>query len=82
MTDRIRRAFKMPRREPEECEASNEFVNEMRDVRCTAIGKSRETVQSILRLERILASGDLDYNELNHALFGRDGWPRQEGKNP
>ena len=76
MTDRVRRALGLIRSD------STKFVNEMRDVRCTAVSKSRETVQSINRLSRVVQDGVVDYDELNRAMFGRPGWPRDKEKRP
>ena len=76
MTDRIRRALKMPRRDKH----PNDYVQTMRDVRCSTVVKSRETVQSINRLSRVVQDGVVDYDELNRAMFGRPGWPREGDK--
>lgn len=72
MRERIRRAFKMPERKP------SGFNAEMRGAREQAVLESRETIHRIQRLRRVLEDGELDYDELNRAMFGRPGWPRKE----
>lgn len=74
MIERIRRALHAPRR-------PTPFVTEMQDVRREAVLQSRETLHRIHRLNRVMHDGEIDYDELNRAMFGRPGWPRGEDRN-
>ncbi len=73
MTDRIRRLFGIPPRE-------RDMVMSLRDARCEALERGRESIHNRQMFERVLHSGEVDYDELNRAMFGRTGWPREEGQ--
>lgn len=72
MMSRIRRALKVPARK------QSKFSEEMRCAREEAVLESRATIHRLNHLRRVLGEGDIDYNELNQAMFGRPGWPRKE----
>lgn len=58
--------------------ARDEFLAEMNDARRETIPKKKAAIQSLQTWGSVLQDGVIDYDQLNNAMFGREGWPREK----